>query len=105
MSDDTIPLIGGAVPPAIEFDDDLRGGRTAVDRVPISKLQDQIGKLAQIVRGDGLTQTNPNGFALDEIKIVAEVTASGELGFIVAGLEAEAKGSIELTFRKSGAKS
>jgi hypothetical protein len=82
-----------------ESQDDLRGG-SVTDRVPISRLQAQIAKLAQIVRGDALNETNPNGFSLTEIKILAEVTASGELGFVVAGFEAEAKGSIELTFRR-----
>jgi hypothetical protein len=107
LSDDySIPLIGGLVPVEGEPDNDIRGGSVktdaVVDRVSITKLQAQIEKLAQLVRGDSLTAATSGGFAAEEIKIVAEITASGELGFLVAGAELEAKGSIEITFRRSG---
>jgi hypothetical protein len=102
-ANDTIPLIGAPTRPAAEGSDDdlaLRGADTALDRISIPKLQEQLRKLSTIVEGDLVPTPASGKFAIDEIKIAVEMTASGELGFVVAGLKGEAKGSIELTFRR-----
>ena len=99
---ETIPLIGAHARAAAVGDDDLnlRGPDAALDRVSIPKLQEQLRKLSTIVQGDLAPAATSGKFAIDEIKIAVEMTASGELGFVVAGLKGEAKGSIELTFRR-----
>lgn len=107
MTDDqTIPLLSSPGSGLVRgHDDDLRGSGASdvVRRVSITHLQEQIEKLSQIVQGDALSQVRPGRFQVEEIKVVAEISASGELGFLVGGVEAEAKGSIELVFRRSGA--
>ncbi len=98
--DDSIPLIGAAS--TTIRDNDLRGGGGDGPRVSIDRLREQIAKMAKIVAGPEFEAgaDKPGGFAIEEIKLTAEISAKGELGFLVAGLEAEAKGAIELTFRR-----
>ncbi len=100
--DDTIPLIGGTKAVASVRDDGVRGGGGGPPRISIERLREQIAKMATVVTGPefetGLEKTN--GFAIDEIKLIAEISANCELGFVVAGMEAGAKGAIELTFRR-----
>lgn len=108
MSDDadTIPLIGaGAAAPR---DNSVRGGRggaavTGVAaRVSVDSLRDQIARMTRIVTGPEFEADAPakGGFAIDEIKLIAELTAGGELGFLVGGVDVEAKGAVEITFRR-----
>lgn len=99
QTDNTVPLIGVFAERATNKDLAKRAGEKAVtDRVSIDKLREQIGKLSTII--EDLQTSKANGFYLDEVKIIAEITASGELGFIVAGASVEAKGAIELTFKR-----
>lgn len=100
--DDTVPLITGMNTAVNVRDNDVRGGIGDAPRVSIERLQQQIAKMAKIVTGPEFDTGvhKPGAFAIDEIKLTAEISARGELGFVVAGLEAEAKGAVELTFRR-----
>jgi hypothetical protein len=99
----SIPLITSAPQP--EFSPEVRGGSAGIaNRVPISTLQDQLRKLSELVEGAGFNKPSTSGFVVDEITINAEVSATGEIGFLVAGVEASAKGSIEIKFRRASAK-
>jgi len=101
---DTIPLIGTGT--AAPRDHSVRGGGGGVagvaGRVSVDSLRDQIARMTRIVTGPEFEPSAPNKgeFAIDEIKLTAELTASGELGFLVGGVEAEAKGAVEITFRR-----
>lgn len=98
--DDQIPLIGGD--PA--RNPEVRGlGSGPGASISVAKLKEQIGKLTRAV-STALVDQPPaaTGFGLEEIKVTAELTAGGELGFVVAGAKVETKGAIELTFRRTG---
>ncbi len=100
--DDTIPLIGADGDTDAQ-DNAVRGGGVSA-RIPIDVLRDQIAKMRRIVTGPDFEDevAKPGGFQLEEIKLTAELTAGGELGFLVGGMEAEAKGAVEITFRRRG---
>lgn len=104
--EESIPLLQPTTASRKRQSPEIRGGGApdVVQRVPISKLQDQLRKLRDVVAGVGLDEPGSSGFVVDEITISAEVSATGEIGFLVAGAEATATGSIEITFRRASEK-
>ncbi|MFT4954891.1 MAG: hypothetical protein ACI8U3_001265 [Brevundimonas sp.] len=100
--DDSFPLIGSEAAHYVT-DTAVRGGAVS-SRISIDKLRDQIAKMRRVVSGPEFEReaAGPGGFQLDEIKLTAELTASAELGFLVGGAEAEARGAVEITFRRRG---
>ncbi|WP_148287814.1 hypothetical protein [Rhodopseudomonas sp. B29] len=100
-SEQTIPLL--SVTSVGSADNDLRGRRETtqvVDRIPVDKLQEQLARFTKVVNSPELFASTTDAYELEEIKIALEVSASGELGFVVANGKASAKGSIELKFRR-----
>lgn len=97
---DTVLLISSSTRRINEVRGRATDNDAVIDRVPISKLSEQISKLTSVISSAGIFEKNDADFLVDEIKISAEVTAEGEIGIIVAGSSISAKGAIEITFRR-----
>ncbi|NIY95770.1 MAG: hypothetical protein HWE39_14165 [Oceanospirillaceae bacterium] len=97
------PIIG-AVPSADRPNDGmLRSQKKEIDapRISEERLKKDLERLSSVVASEELFNEKPGGVKLEEITLRVEVSASGELGFVVASGSVNAGASIELKFKRS----
>lgn len=80
--------------------DQTRGGRSRFKRVSGEQISTDLKRIVSAVEPETLFNQNTKGVSLAEIKINIGMTASGELGFLVAKGDVKASASIELVFKK-----
>jgi len=99
--DPGFPIIGASDETGRKSDGTLRSSSSRTPRISVEKLRADLERLSDVVSSDSLFAEKPGGVRLEEITLRVEVSASGEVGFLVASGEASAGASIELKFKRS----